>query len=645
MNEDANLLQEQNNKYIEKLLIHTCYSEAKLALIGFIFAIALHVYLMVTVPVEGILPYVLSLSSLVILFVFFAVFFEKKVKSTRILSFVLNTFLICGCSVMGVYLIYCLTQLPPGSLHQITFAISIGVMGGATLAFASSRAAFYCSSVPLAICFMYYAVVMEYSFNNLFTGGMILIYEIVLLVLAERDFSRRKQLIITQLNLKEEKKALAHSLHTVEKLKQQQDGDYFLTSLLLKPLGVNRSKNPRITIEFFIAQKKRFEFRGKEREIGGDICIAHDICLSNRDYTVFLNADAMGKSIKGAGGAIVIGSVFHAIIERTKNSREVSSKSPERWLKNTFLELRSVFESFDGSMLVSTVIGLIDVANGLLYYLNIEHPWNILYRNGKASFMEQSLSHHKLGMTIEEQEVNLMTFLMQPGDVILSGSDGRDDILIESQEKDRRVINHDEQQILQRIEESNAELEKAYDVLKSYGELTDDLSLLRIKFIGGTVEKEREDLDYSLVIEQLLHTITQEKTEFITPEISLLLSKCSEQTLIRVYNELYKQKEYLAASMLAEHLNNQSPLKTNYLYLASKCLQKAGKPERAAEMGERLLLRDPQDIKNTVHLAKLHMLLRNQKRLQELLSLTERYNLSDVDLDAAKQQLQELVHS
>jgi hypothetical protein len=43
--------------------------------------------------------------------------------------------------------------------------------------------------------------------------------------------------------------------------------------------------------------------------------------------------------------------------------------APERWLKNAFIELHRVFESFDGSMLVSGFFGLIDEHTGLMYHI------------------------------------------------------------------------------------------------------------------------------------------------------------------------------------------------------------------------------------------------------------------------------------
>ncbi|HMV44354.1 MAG TPA: 7TM diverse intracellular signaling domain-containing protein, partial [Leptospiraceae bacterium] len=167
---------------------------------------------------------------------------------------------------------------------------------------------------------------------------------------------------------------LSQSLEHVKKLKMSQDGDYFLTSLLIKPLGKNRAEKNQVLIDFIVKQKKTFEFKNKMSDLGGDLCRAESLVLRNRNMTVFFNADAMGKSMQGAGGAIVMGSVFDSILERTKLSQTVQEEYPEKWLKNAFIELHKVFESFQGSMLVSIVIGLIDNKTGLMYFINAEHP-------------------------------------------------------------------------------------------------------------------------------------------------------------------------------------------------------------------------------------------------------------------------------
>lgn len=113
---------------------------------------------------------------------------------------------------------------------------------------------------------------------------------------------------------------LKKTLDEVQNLKQMQDGDYFLTTLLLEPLSLNQVDSEKFAVETFSRQKKRFSFKKKEYEIGGDLNIVCTIQLQGKKYTMVLNADAMGKSIQGAGGVLVLGSIMRAIIDRSRIS-------------------------------------------------------------------------------------------------------------------------------------------------------------------------------------------------------------------------------------------------------------------------------------------------------------------------------------
>ncbi|MBI3396660.1 MAG: SpoIIE family protein phosphatase [Spirochaetia bacterium] len=247
--------------------------------------------------------------------------------------------------------------------------------------------------------------------------------------------------------VKERTAELQSTLTEVQALKTQQDGDYFLTSILLKPLGMNRVKSDVLTVDFLLRQKKRFKFRHWDGDIGGDMCIADNITLSGKQFTVFLNGDAMGKSMQGAGGALVLGSVFEAILARTRSANAAADHFPERWLKNAFIELHKVFEAFDGSMLVSLAMGLIDEETGFMYYINAEHPWTMLYRDGRAQFLENELYFRKLGMPRAQGRIFVQTFQLLPGDIVIAGSDGRDDIQTHAN-GENAVINEDENRIL-----------------------------------------------------------------------------------------------------------------------------------------------------------------------------------------------------
>ncbi|HNO27068.1 MAG TPA: PP2C family protein-serine/threonine phosphatase, partial [Leptospiraceae bacterium] len=247
------------------------------------------------------------------------------------------------------------------------------------------------------------------------------------------------------------------AMEEVHRIKLQQDGDYFLTSLLIKPLAQHRVESSHFSVEFLLKQKKEFKFKNRENEIGGDICIAHSLQLRGRQHIVFLNADAMGKSLQGAGGALVMGSVFGSIIERTKIAEPYRNLYPEQWLSAVFTELQKIFESFDYSMLVSVALGVIEDDTGLLYYINAEHPSLVLYRDDTVEFIENKYQYYKLG-TVPQNRISINTFQLKPGDVIIAGSDGRDDIYLQTDEAGNKKLNYDEQMFLHHVKNGQGRL-------------------------------------------------------------------------------------------------------------------------------------------------------------------------------------------
>lgn len=99
------------------------------------------------------------------------------------------------------------------------------------------------------------------------------------------------------------------ALNAVERLKFQQDGDYYLKILLANPLSNNLDSSVHCPAEMRIAQKKQVQFKNRVFEIGGDICITGNLSFQHEPHVFFANADAMGKSLQGAGKAIAFGTM------------------------------------------------------------------------------------------------------------------------------------------------------------------------------------------------------------------------------------------------------------------------------------------------------------------------------------------------
>ncbi len=413
---------------------------------------------------------------------------------------------------------------------------------------------------------------------------------------------------------------LKSSLDEVSKLKLQQDGDYFLTSLIVNPLAYNEARKSDCKIEFFMEQKKKFRFKSKEYQIGGDICIADVIELKDKIYTVFINGDAMGKSIQGAGGALVLGVIFKSIVSRTKLVRSNQNIFPEKWLKNAFLELQNAYESFDGSMLISVVMGIIENTTGMMYYINAEHPHTVLYRDEKTSFLEEGSALLKIGIKGLHNHITIRTFLLYPGDTIFIGSDGRDDILLRN-DSEMKLFNEDETLFLKIIESEKGDLSRIINSIKKTGELSDDLSIIKIQFFNKETYPEAET---SVIHEHIgkARKFTFEKMpNKAEAELRLLYEKYPyhKSSLIALINFYRTQSKWSEAVKYTEELSMQEPWNNVLLLKAGYMYFKSGQLNLAADYLERLKLRGTADTRCLLLLVKTYLKTNNPKRARKIL--------------------------
>jgi PAS domain S-box-containing protein len=271
---------------------------------------------------------------------------------------------------------------------------------------------------------------------------------------------------------------LTEEIEKANKLKTQQDGDYYLTSLILKPLCINLNKSFSVKTDFYLKQKKEFQFKKFASEIGGDICISGNLRFGDgkTNHVFIFNGDAMGKSMQGAGGAIVLGTAVNNIMNLSSRNNRILNISPEEWLVQTASELNNIFLTFSGTMFASAFLGLIDETTGELFYINADHPFSVLYREKKASFIESEYTMKKLGID-DKLDIKAKRIILFSEDIVMTGSDGRDAI-----ESFSNIINEDQNLFLQIVEESDGDLEKMIEVLKSKGNLIDDLSLISTSF-------------------------------------------------------------------------------------------------------------------------------------------------------------------
>ncbi|MCB1178035.1 MAG: SpoIIE family protein phosphatase, partial [Leptospiraceae bacterium] len=350
-------------------------------------------------------------------------------------------------------------------------------------------------------------------------------------------------------------------------LKEHQDGDYFLTTRIVEPLFKNLNFSKICKTEFFSKQKKIFPFKGKTFELGGDINISGNLTLRGQKYTMLVNADAMGKSLQGAGGSIVFGTIMNSILSRNNNIS--LNIHPRDWLFKTYNELQNVFVEFDGAMFISCFLGLVHDDSGKFYYFNSEHPYGILFRDGKAQFLDQ-VPFKKIGFPgflLGDEGLRIHEFQLETGDSVFIGSDGRDDIDLKSF-GDERKINEDENLILSFIESSDGDLNKLYEEICKHGTLIDDLSFIKLTYLGSEkFDQKKLDIENikSLIknyyYKKALEELELFEDELITPELIYLRVLCMEKVglgtaaLSIIEKKLFELKEYIPAIHLYSYIH------------------------------------------------------------------------------------------
>ena len=413
---------------------------------------------------------------------------------------------------------------------------------------------------------------------------------------------------------------LENSLKQVQELKLKQDGDYFLTSQLLKPLNVNEVKDDGLVkVEMKIDYYKKFQFRHWNSEIGGDFCYAHKITLRGKDYIFCANADAMGKSIQGAGGALVFGSVLEAIVERTLYEDSVKQQFPEVWLKNSFIELHKVFESFDGTMLVSCILLLLDEREGCVYHINAEHP-NLVLMSGdgdNVKFIVPRKAYMKLGVS-KEGLIEIDVLKLKEGDKLFLGSDGKDDLVL-GQKDGVRIINEEETLFLDIVKESNGDLEMIYQNLKERAELMDDLSLISIEYRGDKeylMQSRYIPKEDKMLYDKAVTLMEEGKNEESYTILLDLKNRYEQNGIVRkrlgfVLLRLGKIKQGIEELEIASKL---IPWDSDVIKILSKSYFKIRDFEKAREYGELYLLRESEDKEMIKYLIEVYQRLKESFR-------------------------------
>jgi tetratricopeptide (TPR) repeat protein/HAMP domain-containing protein len=417
--------------------------------------------------------------------------------------------------------------------------------------------------------------------------------------------------------------------HIIAKLKAQQDGDYFLTSLLARPLNHNSNRSSNVKTEFIVKQKNQFSFKDKSVEIGGDICITGNIQLGKKDkpesFVFVFNGDAMGKSLQGAGGALILGVVVNSMLARNTIDT-IPNLPPQRWLEGFLEELNAVFQSFDGFILASASLFLVNQETGEAYCINAGHPRTILYRNKKAGFIEPKNEYTRLGLEIKIKGRVQVAKLLQ-GDIVFIGSDGKDHI----QQKKNNQINDNESLILNLIELSLGNLNKLEEEILKIGTPTDDFSIIKLEYQKPVIKNNisKEELFFGDEKDEIL--IAEEEIELETPIVNELYVEGKKlynqgqiekaiEVLTRAFDKdannqkinklfglvCFKGKQYEKAILVLNKYLTQDPKNNEMWYYMSLAQRKIGDYIQSIESAERFYQDHPDNVQNLVNLSDLY---------------------------------------
>ncbi|HRG76813.1 MAG TPA: SpoIIE family protein phosphatase, partial [Leptospiraceae bacterium] len=374
----------------------------------------------------------------------------------------------------------------------------------------------------------------------------------------------------------------------------------------------------------------------KAADLGGDICITGNLKLGKPDnynvYTMAMNGDAMGKSMQGAGGSLVMGVVINAIMSRSASNKRVLDVTPEQWLTELYREVDAVFKSFNGTMVISATILLIEEKTGEMYYFNAEHPAMILYRDACASFIEQELLLRKFGQE-SEFPFQVYRFQLLPEDVIILGSDGRDDIDLTPNEP-IRTINEDETAILGIVEEAKGDIHEIESMIKNRGAITDDLSFLRVEFqpiavsenaqqdliqpITAKIEEQeieiREDADLQIDVTEVYQQSKRLYQEgHINKALEVLMNAYSVEQNNQKLNKLlglisFKGKDYATAIDVLSRYLQMDPDTEEMWYYLSLSQKKMGNYLASLDASRKVYELHPDNVNNLINLSDLYRL-------------------------------------
>ena len=255
-------------------------------------------------------------------------------------------------------------------------------------------------------------------------------------------------------------------------------------------------------------------------------------------------------------------------------------------------------------------------------YFNAEHPWMVLYRDGQATFIEKELNLRKLGSP-SEFTFQVHHFQLQPGDVILAGSDGRDDLDLNAG-GDVRMINEDENLFLKHVENSDGDLLGIVDRIHATGIVTDDLSLLRVGFqeSAAALANRGTKTDVESLLRMAREGLQGNDIEGALRKLEQLLSVDPDHgNALRLKGRiLMMEGRYQEALQPLSQLAELEPENVDAWFSLSLCYKHLRQYQEAIRAGERVAEIQPRRIANLINLADSYRVTGQLERARELAS-------------------------
>jgi len=264
---------------------------------------------------------------------------------------------------------------------------------------------------------------------------------------------------------------LTESLRAVRQLREQQEADYYLVSILLSPFQAPETNRFGVFhIDTLLVQKKLVELKGRAAVLGGDLNLVIPLGATR---VFVMNADAMGKSLQGASGALLLAALVRSHLESVTSAENMQ---PDKVLMDLYYSIVRLFSAFSGAMTVAYLSLILEVESGQMAALQAGNPDALLLRDKTVTTVFAEYSCAVPGSENPDRAV-VQTLQMNPGDAIILGSDGRSD-----RRTPQEIPGSFEDEFRFAVRECNGDLNCLFGSMMCYGESTDDVSLVRIMY-------------------------------------------------------------------------------------------------------------------------------------------------------------------